>query len=320
MTLQQTDGAWTEAPAEDTELGSRLEGERPQSDREITAEQLLTQSAFHVQGTSDTPGGAAWAAWGRVATSSFEGEDDGLTLSGDVVTGLLGADFATETWAAGLAFSAAKGDGPYRMDSDNDRPGCNSGTVDSTLTSVHPYAQVQLNDRVDLWAIGGYGAGDMTIDQAGGCGAMTTDIDMMMAAAGVRGQILSADAGDALDSNVRTDALWLRTTSDRSGTLARAEAAVTRLRLTIVAGRTFAASAGTLTPTIEAGVRHDAGDAEEGVGFEVGAGLAFRARGGPDRPRQRRARPVAHHYADVGQRGERSRAALVDADRRRSGR
>ena len=35
----------------------------------------------------------------------------------------------------------------------------------------------------------------------------------------------------------------------------------------------------TLTPSIEAGVRHDAGDAEEGVGFEIGAGLAFQRPG-----------------------------------------
>ena len=42
----------------------------------------------------------------------------------------------------------------------------------------------------------------MTIDHTA-CEAFKTDIDMMMAAAGVRGQVLSTDAGDALDSTVR---------------------------------------------------------------------------------------------------------------------
>ena len=102
---------------------------------------------------------------------------------------------------------------------------------------------------------------------------------MMMAAAGARGQILSTDAGDALDSTVRTDVLWLRASSDRTERLRAADADVTRLRLTIDAGRAFTAGAGTLTPTIEAGMRHDAGDAEEGVGLEIGAGLAYQGTG-----------------------------------------
>ena len=278
VTLQSNRGTWTEAPAEDTALGDRIEGERAASAREISAAQLLAQSAFHLQGQSDAPGGTGWTAWGHVASSTFDGEADGVTLSGEVVTGLLGADVGTDEWTAGIALSAARGDGPYQID-DSDRSNCASGTVDSTLTSVHPYAQVSLSKRVDVWAIGGYGAGNMTIDQAGDCASYTTGIDMMMAAAGVRGQILEVGAGDALDMAVRTDALWLRTTSDRTRGLEPAEADVRRLRLLIDAGRGFTMGAGTLTPTLEAGIRHDSGDAEEGAGVEVGAGLAYQGRG-----------------------------------------
>ena len=78
---------------------------------------------------------------------------------------------------------------------------------------------------------------------------------------------------------VRTDALWLRTTSDRAVGLDAAEADVTRLRLMIDLSRPIPVGMdGALTPSIEAGVRHDGGDADEGLGFEVGAGLAFRSR------------------------------------------
>ena len=156
---------------------------------------------------------------------------------------------------------------------------CDRGTITSTLTSVHPYAQVSINDDVDAWAIGGYGTGNMTIDHTA-CEAFKTAIGMTMAAAGVRGQVLSTDAGDALDSTVRTDMLWLRASSDRTERMLAAEADVRRLRLMIDAGRGFAAGAGTLTPTIEAGIRHDAGDAEEGLGLEVGASLAYAAKTG----------------------------------------
>ena len=140
------------------------------------------------------------------------------------------------------------------------------------------YAQVSINDDVDAWAIGGYGTGNMTIDHTA-CEAFKTDIGMTMAAAGVRGQIMEADAGDAFDAAVRTDVLWLRATSDRTERLLAAQADVTRIRLMVDAGRSFSAGAGTLTPSIEAGVRHDGGDAEEGVGLELGAGLAYQAPG-----------------------------------------
>ena len=158
---------------------------------------------------------------------------------------------------------------------------------------MHPYAQVNVTDRLALWAIGGYGTGDMTIEEHGAT-PMKTDIDMTMAAVGVRGQVLDAGAGDALDMAVRSDALWLRATSDATRKMGAAEADVTRMRFIIDAGRGFTMGVGTLTPSIEAGVRHDAGDAEEGVGFEVGAGLAYQAPGfthrgqGPHARRPRR--------------------------------
>ena len=282
ITLNHNGSTWTEAPAEETELDDALEGERTlKTDREISAHDLVLNSSFRLQARSDMPGGPAWGAWGRFSASSFEGEADGVTLSGDVTTGLLGADVGTDAWTAGVALSAAKGDGPFELIDDGAGSAngpCDRGTVESSLTSVHPYAQVRINDDVDAWAIGGYGTGNMTIDHTA-CEAFKTDIGMTMAAAGVRGQIMEADAGDAFDAAVRTDVLWLRATSERTQRLLAAEADVTRLRLMIDAGRAFAAGAGTLTPTIEAGVRHDAGDAEEGVGFEIGAGLAYQGTG-----------------------------------------
>ena len=279
VTLQHNGSTWTEAPGEATELGDALEGERTLNGRDVSARELLLQSAFHLQGESDGPGGTAWAAWGRFSTSAFEGEADGVTLSADVTTGLLGADVGTEDWTAGVAVSSARGDGPFRLTGSEKPATCDSGTAESALTSVHPYAQVGVSDSVDLWAIGGYGAGDMTIDEDG-CQRTRTDIDMTMAAVGVHGQVLDARAGDALDLAVRSDVLWLRTASDKTEGLEAAEADVMRLRLMVDAGRVFStAGGGTLTPSIEAGVRHDPGDAEEGIGFEVGGGLAYQGTG-----------------------------------------
>ena len=274
VTLERDGASWTERDGDETTgAGDTLEGERT-----MTGHELLMRSAFRLQGRSDTPGGTAWTAWGRFSSASFEGETEGVRLSGDVTTGILGADVGTDDWIAGVALSAAKGDGPFTLA--NDMPSNrNTGAVDSSLTSVHPYAQVNVTERVALWAIGGYGAGDMTISEDGGR-PIKTDIDMTMAAVGVRGEVLDAGAGDALDLALRSDALWLHTTSDATPEMVAAKADVTRLRLMFDASRGFAgAGGGTLTPSIEAGVRRDAGDAEEGTGFELGAGLAYQGAG-----------------------------------------
>ena len=114
VTLEQSGATWAEKTIEDgDERVDALEGERTMSGHE-----LLMQSAFRLQSESEGPGGTAWTAWGRFSSTSFEGETDGVKLSGDVTTGLLGADVGTDDWIAGIALSAAKGDGPFTPTSD----------------------------------------------------------------------------------------------------------------------------------------------------------------------------------------------------------
>ena len=79
---------------------------------------------------------------------------------------------------------------------------------------------------------------------------------------------------------LKSDALWTRTTSERTAEMARADADARRLRLVLNAAWPFGFGGGTLTPSVELGLRHDGGDAETGV--EVGAGLGQRG-GGTER-------------------------------------
>ena len=85
-----------------------------------------------------------------------------------------------------------------------------------------------------------------------------------------------------LELAARTDALVVRTTSEAlrgstgTGNLEAARARVTRVRLgPEAAWRGIAMGSGTLEPTVELGVRHDGGDAETGLGADIGAGLAW---------------------------------------------
>ena len=75
-----------------------------------------------------------------------------------------------------------------------------------------------------------------------------------------------------IDVTIRSDAMWVRTETGRAIQLAPSESDVLRFRLLIEGSRDFAVGGGTLTPSLELGLRRDAGDAETGTGIDAGAG------------------------------------------------
>ena len=241
----------------------------------ITADDLLLRSAFHLSSAGDGAGpGPAFTAWGRVATGSFETEEDGVTMDGDVTTGLLGFDAEWERLLAGVMLSQSKGDGAYRLDP---ALGTDAGTVESSLTGVYPYAKVDLNARVSAWALGGVGSGELTLKREG-MREMPTDISLRMGAVGVKGQVLDGTGPSGVGLNVKSDAMWVGTKSERTNDMVATEGDVTRVRLIVHGERTFDRGNGAaFTPSAEVGLRHDGGDAETGTGVELGAGLRYNA-------------------------------------------
>ena len=247
------------------------------SSRTMTGRELLLGSAFHLQ-SGDEAGGPAFAAWGRVAHGGFDGEEDGVTMDGEVATGFLGADVAGERWLAGVALWRSQGAGSYRdravADSHPDR---GSGKVESRLTGVLPYARADLSDRVTAWGLLGYGTGALILTEKGGTetGRHEADLTMTLGAVGGRGTLVPAPEGGGFTLALRTDAFWVRTKSDAAANLAASDTDVTRLRLVLGASRAFETAGGTLTPSLEVGLRHDGGDADTGAGVEVGGGMVY---------------------------------------------
>ncbi len=236
--------------------------------RGMDAREFLLGSSFALTGEEDASGGSL-AFWGRAGHGRFEGKDGGLVLDGAVTSGMLGADYAKGNWLIGLALSHNVGEGDYAEDV------VSGGAVESTLTAAIPYAAFRISERLTLWGAAGYGAGKVTLSPTGG-GALTADTRWAMAAASLRGVVLAppTDRGPAL--SVIVDALWTRTTSEEKAVLDATEADVTRLRLGLEGGWRFAlGSGGELTPTLVLGARHDGGDAETGLGLEVGGGLKW---------------------------------------------
>ncbi len=247
-------------------------GERCRSEmRALTGRDLLTGSSFSVTGGSAEAGFGT--VWGSGAVTRFDGREGGLTLDGEVLSALLGADFRRDRAVLGLALAHSRGDGSYR--------GAGSGEVESTLTGLYPYGRYEAGERLSLWGIAGLGAGTLTLTPEGG-GAVEADTDMAMAAAGARGVLAEAPDGGGPELAVKSDLLLLRISSDAArdgagGRLAAADADVTRLRLGLEGSWGGVGTEGgvTLTPTLEVGLRHDGGDAETGFGVEAGAGLAW---------------------------------------------
>ena len=270
--------------------------------RALTGRDFLTGTSFALTGGSAEAGGYA-ALWGRGAISRFDGREGELSLDGEVTTGLIGADWASapgsRRWTAGLAVGHARGTGSYREGGgcDDDTAGTGAdgdpgasrcaGEIEATLTGVWPYGGLQLTDRLSAWGALGYGAGEMKLMPGGGASPFTASLTMAMGAAGLRGEVLTPPPEGGLALALKGDARFTRTASEATkdaadeGRLEAAEADVWLVRTGIEGSRRFVLGGDTegmvVTPSFEIGARLDGGDAETGLGVDLGGGLAFAA-------------------------------------------
>ena len=241
---------------------------------------LLPGTSFAL--TAETGGEGLVSVWGRGAATRFAGRDTAgaeaggdVAVDGDVASGMLGTDWTRGRWTTGLVISHSRGDGGYR--------GARVGGMVSTLNGVWPWTRYAVGQRFSVWGVAGYGDGSLTLEprreDGTRAGAIRTDLDLWMAAVGLRGVAL--DGGDdGVTLAVKTDAMTVRTASDTvsgpAGNLAAAKAEVTRLRFGLEGSRSFPLGDGSmLTPSMEIGLRRDGGDAETGLGADIGAGVAW---------------------------------------------
>ena len=241
---------------------------------------LLLGSSFRLSLGAAATGSAGprLTAWGRVAGTTFDGRDgidgrDGtLSLNGDVLTGTVGVDGEWDRLLAGLAVAHSRGDGSYTMPVAG---GDDSGNLEQTLTSIHPYLRYAVNDRLDVWGLFGYGWGELDLEMDND-EPLETDTTLVMGAFGGRGILLAAPESGGFQLATRTDAMLTRTTSDKVAEMESAEADAHRLRLVLEGSRGFTWAEGRrLTPTMEVGLRHDWGDAETGFGLELGGRVQY---------------------------------------------
>ena len=261
-------GASAEAALARLAAAARDGDEGPTGTR--TGREVLRGSSFRLQSGGKETGAPGAAAWGGMAAGRFETRSEGVATEGEVTTGMIGADVSSGRWLAGGALSRAEGKGSFASSAERAE-----GESEIRLTTVHPYARVRLGERMSAWGLAGYGKGELTLTAAGG-ERVATGLRMRMGAVGARGTLVPAPPGGGFELALKTDALWMRVSSEAAGGLPGERADARRLRLVLDASRVVETGGGaTLTPRFEAGVRRDGGDTGSGTGLEVGAGLRY---------------------------------------------
>ena len=237
----------------------------------LTAQALAEDSSFSFAPEQE---GVAprLAFWGQGAFSSFRGEEEDLSLDGSVTTLLLGADWSRQRWQAGAALSQSWGSGSYESEGNGAE-----GEITSTVTGLFPYGRYALTPRLGLWAVAGYGWGQLSLSPDGAGDDATPSTTMTMAALGMDG-LLFDGGNEGITLSATTDVLTLKTTSEEVDGLESSEGSLSRLRLGIEAIRPFPLSNGaSLLPSLALGIRQDSGDAESGFGVDLGAGILWQA-------------------------------------------
>ena len=229
---------------------------------------LLSSSEFELNRASH---GGTLSVWSRSSRSYFTGMEEALSLNGDVRTTMFGADWARGPLTLGLSVGHTRGLGGYT--------GPSAGAMTTSMTGFYPWVGYQLNDRVSVWAVSGYGKGSLSLTPEG-AGELETGMSMAMTALGTRGELLGSRGSGGFGLAFKADALWVGAATELlegpAGRLNASEAGATRVRTALEGSRGFTLGGGRLSlrPTVELGLRRDGGDAETGAGLDVGAGLA----------------------------------------------
>ncbi len=297
-------GARPQAVADDRAVGRHRAPAGP------TLREMLDGASFTLAlgGGGSLPSAAVW---GRGAWGSLSGSEAGVSWDGGLWSAQVGADVRVRPdLLAGAALSHARGELDTEVTGEDGRV---QGVHETTITSVHPYAAWLAPDGSTLWASLGYGTGEVRMAEVGAA-VRRADLAQWSAAAGGR-RVLVEDAdliaGGVTRLAVKGEgaAAHLRTGAEDG--LAGRTAKTTRLRLRLEGSHERARADGaTLTPSLEAGVRHDGGAVGRGFGAEAGASVTWRdpAKG---LTAEVRTRLLAAHEAD---RDEWGVSALVRLD------
>ena len=238
---------------------------------------LLANSAFTLPlNAADNGNGGLFgnlALWGSGDYRSISGgSPQSVGYDGSVIGANLGVDTRLGgDLLAGVSLGQTRGTVDYTD------PNAQTGELTTSVTSVNPYLGWQMPGGMNLWAMAGFGSGEVEI--ADPTGTQASDLTQRTVAAGVNGTLMSSDEmfeGGTARLTLKGEAAFTSADVDGAGTLESMSLSASRQRLTVEGSHEQElASGATFTPSIELGLRNDGGDGETGTGIEAGGGLRY---------------------------------------------
>ena len=239
--------------------------------RQPSAVELLSRSSFELSlSPPDAPGaaqGEGLRLWGRGTAGGFRGTPEaGFRMDGEVFGAYVGLDWRPQPdRVLGMALAHTRGDADYEAEA------VTAGTVDLDMTSVLPYAHWTLRPGLGVWGLLGVGRGEVGLEDE--AGTVETDVEMRTAAFGLRQEVAT---WRGIDVAVKADTFLAELETEAARGLPKSAGDARRLRLRLEGRREWTLSAlSRMTPSLDLGGRWDGGDAESGLGVEVGGGLAW---------------------------------------------
>ena len=203
---------------------------------------------------------------------NLSGKGGGLVdWDGRVISGHLGADYrfgrsflagVATSWSQGSFDYTGRGEGSARV----------SGDYGSRMNSFHPYLGLSLSRRLNLWAAGGWGFGEIRMDDGEITGRQRASTRLGTLATGADLVLLGGDVsslslkGEAWISRVKV--------KGNGGRIEGLRVKTNRLRAALEGSHALAFGSGSLVPSLEFAIRRDGGDGETGVGGELGGGIS----------------------------------------------
>ena len=204
---------------------------------------------------------------------NLSGKGGGLVdWDGRVLSGHLGADYRFgRSFLAGVATSWSQGSFDYTGGGEGSARV--RGDYGSRMNSFHPYLGFSLSRRLNLWAAGGWGFGEIRMDDGEITGRQRASTRLGTLATGADLVLLGGDAsslslkGEAWISRVKV--------KDNGGRIEGLRVKTNRLRAALEGSHALAFGSGSLVPSLEFAIRRDGGDGETGVGGELGGGISL---------------------------------------------
>ena len=169
---------------------------------------------------------------------------------------------------AGVAATSSSGSFDF-----TDKTGENpvAGTYDSRFTTVNPYAAWMIDDAGSVaWASGGYGWGEIEIEDAR-TELRSAGTRMLSGAVGGSHTLLSSGPGGV---RVKGEGWLSRVTVNEAAEIDSLTLDMQRLRLLLEWSQRYRSGSGDeIAFLVEGGMRYDGGSGAQGTGFEVGSGL-----------------------------------------------